>query len=311
VKYVDYRDYETAVSDGFVRFRNVVNGPTYQVFAFANLSFEDTYWDDKTTWVAKAGVLASKANVLSERASDGKLILNGEETAVIASSVASLLGGGSGAMLLTGKGTVTVSGSTVTVKGFNSDNSEVSGKIRLHRPFVKLTVEVHSPVGHTIRFDKLSFSAFKPDKAYLLNQSTGTVPVIPGSVTYSEINVEASSLPSPAWEGGTDNKLIYSTYLFENDVDDDYKMYGHVIMDEGVTGKEQALYLGSGDEPKGNGAVLQQLNQTTQVATPIAYMRRNQMFNVIINVYYGSSTGDFNFNVTAWTGEVGGSHTFQ
>ena len=320
VKYVDYRDFETAVSDGIVRFRNVVNGPTYQVFAFANLSFAGTYWDDKTTWVAKAGVLASNVNVLSERASDGKLILNGDETAVIASSVASLLGG-SGAMLLTGKGTVTVSGSTVTVKGFNSDNSAVSGKIMLNRPFVKLTVEVHSPVGHTIRFDQLSFSAFKPDKTYLLNQSTGAVPVIPGSVSYSEINVEESSLPSPAWEGGTDNKLIYSTYLFENDVDDDYKMYGHVIMDEGVTGKEQALYLGLGEAPenpapedppfKGNGAVLMQLNQTTQVATPIAFMRRNQMFNVIINVYYGSSTGDFNFNVTAWTGDVGGSHTFK
>ena len=333
-KYYDYREYESPTPSGIVRFRNVVNDPSYQVFAFANLSFEGDYWENsKTTWEARAGVLANSANLLSERTSDGKLILNGDDTAVIASSVASLFDG-SGAMLLTGKGTVTVSGSTVTVTGFKPDNSTVSGMIKLHRPFVKLTVAVHSPVGHTIRFDQLSFSAFKPDKTYLLNktktisvnQSTKVVPVIPDGVTYSEINVAASSLPSPAWEGGSQNKLIYSTYLFENDVDDDYIMYGHVIMDEGVSGKEQALYLGLGEAPenpdpedppfKGNGAVLQQLAHNTSVATPIAYMLRNQEFNVIINVYYGSSTGDFNFGVSTWVSKegednFGGAHTFK
>lgn len=327
VKYCDYREFTTEVSEGIARFRNVVNGPTYQVFAFANLSFEGNYWNDKTTWEAKAGVLANNANLLSEGTA-GKLILNGDDTAVIASSVASLLDG-SGAMLLTGKGTVTVSGSTVTVTGFKPDNSTISGMIKLHRPFVKLTVAVHSPKGHTIRFDQLSFSAFKPDMTYLLNktktisvnQSTKIVPVIPDGVSYSEINVAASSLPSPAWEGGTQNKLIYATYLFENDVDDDYIMYGHVIMDEGVSGKEQSLYLGLGEAPensddnppyKGNGSVLQQINPNAgNQASPIDYMRRNQAFNVIINIYYGSTTGVFDIEVGTWSENVGGSHTFK
>ena len=327
VKYCDYREFESpGVSEGIARFRNVVNG-SYQVFAFANLSFEGTYWDSKTTGEEKAGVLASNANLLSE-GTDGKLILNGDDTAVIASGVASLLDS-TGAMLLTGRGTVTISGSTVTAMGFKlfdettkkSGLFEVSGKIMLHRPFVKLTVEVHSPVGHTIRFDQLSFSAFKPDKAYLLNRATGAVPEIPDGVNYSEINVATSSLPAPAWEGGTDNKLIYSTYLFENDVDDNYIMYGHVIMDEGVEGKEQDLYLGLGEAPenpdpedppfKGNGAVLQQLDHITQKASPVAYMRRNQAFNVIINVYYGSSEGDIDFSVEAWTEGKGDSHVFK
>ena len=327
VKYCDYREFESpGVSEGIARFRNVVNG-SYQVFAFANLSFEGTYWDSKTTGEEKAGVLASNANLLSE-GTDGKLILNGDDTAVIASGVASLLDS-TGAMLLTGRGTVTISGSTVTAMGFKlfdettkkSGLFEVSGKIMLHRPFVKLTVEVHSPVGHTIRFDQLSFSAFKPDKAYLLNRATGAVPEIPDGVNYSEINVATSSLPAPAWEGGTDNKLIYSTYLFENDVDDNYIMYGHVIMDEGVEGKKQDLYLGLGEAPenpdpedppfKGNGAVLQQLDHITQKASPVAYMRRNQAFNVIINVYYGSSEGDIDFSVEAWTEGKGDSHVFK
>ena len=314
VQYVDQRDYASAVKTGTALFRNVKNRNgssliTYQVFAFANLNLEGDFWADKS-WEEIAQELTDESNVLSENG--GKLILNGDNTAVVASGVASLLTtveADKGAMLLTGRGKVTVNGNTVKVNG------STSGKISLKRPFVRLTVTVQNPTGRPVKLDQLSFSAFKTAKTYLFERLTNGVPVIPApddpdDAVYEEFAV--TSLPETPWTG---NKTVYTTYLFENEADEDYKMYGHVIMYTPGTNpltEENDLYLGLGDAPRGNGSVLQKL--VNQIPEQITYMNRNQALDIIMNIYYGSSTGDFTFELTSeceWISGVGGSHTFQ
>lgn len=73
-----------------------------------------------------------------------------------------------------------------------------------------------------------------------------------------------------------------------------------------------AEYLGGLDEnDQPNGAVLKKIDLGgTNQATPIENLRRNQDFNIVLNVYSGSSEGDINIVVAEWN-SGGGSHTFQ
>lgn len=308
--YWDQRDFTSGVSTGSVRFRNVKNG-AYQVYAFANLRIDfntdGSHWKDKS-WEDVAKDLAKDDNVLSTN-DDGELVVNiNSFQAVIASGVESLLNA-EGAMLLTGKAEVDIDGATVKVNG------STTGKITLQRPFVRLTVEIHNPTGRDVKFDKLSFSAFKPDKTFLFGRQTGSTPSIPDDSGYTEFAAGADRLPSAAWK--TEVVKLYETYIFENDAAEEYKIYGHVIMDPGEE-NQQDLYLGLGDAPeepdpdfKGNGSVLQKMDPYYHTAAPIESMLRNQAFLIIVNIYYGSSEGDIDFSVEAWTEGKGGSHVFK
>ena len=320
VEYFDQRDYDDPVTSGTARFRNVKNRDgenliTYHVFAFANLSLKGDFWAGKS-WKVIAGNLTSINNVLSEEGGD--LILNGDNTAVVASGVASLLTEveeDKGAMLLTGRGTVTVNGNKVKV------NDSESGKISLQRIFTRLTVTVQNHTGHPVIIDQLSFSAFDTDMTYLLGrQIEDGAPVIPDDPNddddpyyfeISPITPDPENEPDPAlaWTG---DKTIFTTYLFENKANEEYKMYGHVIMYTSTSPrtKENALYLGGGTAPKGNGSVLQKL--VNQIPEQLIYMNRNQALDIIMYINRGSSTGDFSIQVTSdWTKNVGGTHTFQ
>ena len=313
--YWDQRTFSAETETGSVRFRNVKNNVDYQVYAFANLKMEGDYWTGKTEKEI-AEILANDDNELSENAS-GKLVINGEEDAVVASGVESLLTSvesNKGAMLLTGRGTARVNGSTVTVNGASS------GKITLQRPFVRLTVTIQNPTGRPILFDRMSFSAFKAKKTYLFGRQEDKIPVIPDEPGYEAFPV--SSLPTVAWT--TESKHVFSTYLFESVATEEYKMYGHVIMYTPNTNPlvaEKDLYIGTGELPDGEnpstftgaGAILNKLAHGTNVPTPITYMTRNQAFDVILNIYYGSSTGSFTIEVdnSTWTTDKGGSHTFE
>lgn len=319
------------VTTGVMRFRNVKNG-TYRAYAFANLKIDfnddESYWKGQS-WEYVAKELANDNNILSTNTAGDLVVIKGTESAVIASSAESLLTSDEakkGKMLLTGTATVSIDGSTVKV------NNSTTGKITLQRSFVRLIVEVNNPTGHPVKFDELSFGAFKPTKSYLLGKKTegdlvpGDIPADPG---YAEFG--PASLPADPWTG---TMTLYDTYLFENAAEQEvideggiiklqsrYRMYGHVIMDPGTAGAK-SLYLGSGTKPtdptdpdydtyKGNGSDMARLAHGTNVAEPITNMLRGQAYKVLVNIYFGSSTGDFNFNVKVWTDGVGGSHTFK
>lgn len=311
---------EEGVTTGAMRFRNVKNG-TYRAYAFANLKIDfnddESYWKGQS-WEYVAKELANDNNILSTNTAGDLVVIKGTESAVIASSAESLLTSDEakkGKMLLTGTATVSVEGSTVKI------NNDENGKITLQRSFVRLIVEVNNPTGHPVKFDELSFGAFKPTKSYLLGKKTegdlvpGDIPADPG---YAEFG--PASLPDDPWTG---TMTLYDTYLFENAAEQEvideggtnklqsrYRMYGHVIMDPGTAASKE-LYLGLGTAPKGNGSDMERLAHGTNVAEPITNMLRGQAYKVMVNIYYGSSTGDFNFNVKVWAGDVGGSHTFK
>lgn len=332
IMYWDQRPFaEDGVTTGTMRFRNVQNG-TYRAYAFANLKIdfdtEGSYWEDKT-WEDVARELADDSNVLSTN-DDGDLVIKGTESAVIASSAESLLADDEenmGTMLLTGTANVSVNGATVKV------NNSTSGRITLQRSFVRLIVEVSNPTGHPVVFDQLSFGAFKPAKSYLLGKKTSgdlvpdDIPANPGYIEFGPASLPADPWPDPdltnpdSWH--ETQRTLYDMYLFENAAEQEeidnggiiqlqsrYRMYGHVTMDPGTAASKE-LYLGLGTAPKGNGSDMERLAHGTNVAEPVTNMLRGQAYKVMVNIYYGSSTGDFNFNVNVWTGDVGGSHTFK
>ena len=317
-------------SKGVVRFRNIKNKTaggeeiTYQVYAFANYNLEGSHWGASKMEIAQE--LANDNNVLSE--SSGKLVINEDPTAIIASGVEALLTTDAtkkGAMLLTGRGTVALNGSSVKING------STSGTITLKRPFVYLTVKVQNPTGRPVLLDQLSFSAFSPAKTFLFDrQNSSGVPDVPSSPDYqgfsakyptSSVVVNSTEyLPAVPWTG---NKNIYTTYLFES-VAEEYKMYGHVIMYNPTSeAVENDLYLGTGPLPDGedaddfigDGSILKKL--VNQMPEPITHLNRNQAFGIILNIYYGSSTGDLGFSVISdWVGDgegedIGGKHTFN
>lgn len=332
--YVEQRDFNGGTSSGVVRFRNVANG-TYTVYAFANYSIDRTtttsFWYNKT-WEQIASILADDNLVLSVGSSEvqNKLVVLGDNKAVIASSVASLLDTENpGAMLLTGKGTLSVPIASNDPAAFT-----------LQRPFVELSVQVINNTARPVLFDQLSFGKFQTHEPKTLvfgQKDANGVPVILPSSGYDAFAVSMpneTEFENKSWStAGT--KTLYTTYLFEsaavkgNDTEDPYKMYAHVIMaDPTDHDKRSYLYLGGGtkspvppkqDPPetdydpeyKGNGSGLLKLVPPYNTPESITYMRRNQSFTVTLNIYYGSSEGTFTIAVSDWEGSVGGDHTFE
>ena len=327
--YVEQRNFDGGTSSGVVRFRNVANG-TYTVYAFANYSIDRTtttsYWHDKT-WEQIALILADDNLVLSEGSStvQNKLVVKDDDTAVIASSVASLLDTENpGAMLLTGKGTLSVPIASNNPAAFT-----------LQCPFVELSVQVINNTARPVLFDQLSFGKFQTNEPKTLVFGQKDANGGPTNLPSSGYKAFAVSMPNEtefedeSWStAGT--KTLYTTYLFEsaavkgNDTEEPYKMYAHVIMADPTNHSTRwYLYLGgqtktavpteSGFDPdyKGNGSDLLKLVPPNNKPEAITYMRRNHSFAVTLNIYYGSSEGTFTVAVSDWEGSVGGDHTFE
>lgn len=214
------------VSQDVVSFTGLLPG-TYHAYAYANI--------DATAWQQTGANLISAKEQLATSGSFSSF-LDRELAQLAGSSVPS---DPSTSMLLTGHKEIAVGLSTA------------SETIDLLRPVVrfKVTVQNHTPFPVTV--NELRFSAFNPDKAFLLDHLNASgVPAIPAGVTYR-------TMPAFDPSGSDDNsvdadtsKVVYQRLVYENACPDAYKVFATLTLDR-TSESLSNLQMGLGDREFG------------------------------------------------------------
>lgn len=214
------------VSQDVVSFTGLLPG-AYHAYAYANI--------DATAWQQTGANLISAKEQLATSGSFSSF-LDRELAQLAGSSVPS---DPSTSMLLTGHKEIAVGLSTA------------SETIDLLRPVVrfKVTVQNHTPFPVTV--NELRFSAFNPDKAYLLDHLNASgVPAIPAGVTYR-------TMPAFDPSGSDDNsvaadtsEVVYQRLVYENACPDMYKVFATLTLDRSSESLSN-LQMGLGDHEFG------------------------------------------------------------
>lgn len=278
----------TAADTKSLEFRNIPAG-TYEVFAFANISADDIWGSGLNLAQIKTSDISSLLD------GDGKL--NVDKTFTVLSDGAAPAAPGVSGMLLTGRQTVTI------------DADHNSGTVTLMRPVARLKVLLRNYSGLSITLDALSFTGFNAPTSYLVDHRSATgIPGVP-ALTYGALPAFGTAQTLSA---ETIEKEVYSTLLYESAVSgkDQYKMFAQVTITKTDSSTDTG-YLGGGTSAPGTGAVLKRIDNDTHSATNVTYIRRNEELTIIINVYYGSATGQVKIGVENWINGGGGSHPFK
>ena len=214
------------VNQDVVSFTGLLPG-NYHVYAYANI--------DATEWQQTGANLISAKE---QQATSGSFstFLDRELAQLTGSDVPS---DPSTSMLLTGHKEISVG---LTPEPVTLD---------LLRPVVrfKVTVQNHTPFPLTV--NELRFSAFNPDKAYLIDHLNASgVPAIPADVTYR-------AMPAFDPSGSDDNsvaanadEVVYQRLVYENASPDTYKVFATLTLDRASESLSN-LQMSLGDRPFG------------------------------------------------------------
>ena len=124
------------------------------------------------------------------------------------------------AMLLTGKLEIVV------------NLTRVPGTLSLHRPVVRLNVIVENTTEYDVRVDKLSFSHFNADKAYLMaHTDSDGKPVLPAGTAFRSLPDYDTAHPAVVGDG--EEETVYTTYLYENRSPNPYKVFATLTLMRG------------------------------------------------------------------------------
>ena len=200
---------ETSVMEDVIHFEHLLPG-NYQVYAYANI--DATEWQDSGNLISANEKLVAPGDTFTPFLSRELLSLNSADTSVP--------GNPSTKMLLTGQKTISVGLSVATET------------LDLLRPVVRVKVTVKNNTPYPVSVDTLYFSGFNPDKAYLLDhRGSGSVPIVPGGVTYRELPAYPILSATPDTVRANSDSLVYQTLVYENAYSSPYTIYGDFTLD--------------------------------------------------------------------------------
>ena len=224
----DIQDSEvaTSVTDDVIHFQGLLPG-TYHVYAYANI--------DATAWQQTGANLISAQEQLATSGSFSTF-LDRELVQLTGTTVPS---DPSTSMLLTGHKEISVS------------LSPVSPTLDLLRPVVRFKVIVRNHTPYPLTINELRFSAFNPDKAYLLDHFNASgIPSVPDDVRYR-------AMPTFDPTGSDDNsvaansdEVVYQRLVYENACSDPYKIFTRLTLDRSGESLPN-LQMGLGDNEFG------------------------------------------------------------
>lgn len=224
----DLQDTEvaTSVTEDVIHFSGLLPG-TYHVYAYANI--------DAAEWQKTGSDLISAQE---------KLATSGSFSSYVDRELAQLTGSAipsdpSTSMLLTGH------------KEISIGLTPVPESLDLLRPVVrfKVTVRNHTPFPVTV--NELRFSAFNPDRAYLLDHLNASgVPSVPGTVTYRTMPAFDPSGSDDNSVGADSAEVIYQRLVYENVSPDPYKIFATLTLDRSSQALSN-LQMSLGDHPFG------------------------------------------------------------
>ena len=214
------------VNQDVVSFTGLLPG-NYHVYAYANI--------DATEWQQTGANLISAKE---QQATSGSFstFLDRELAQLTGSDVPS---DPSTSMLLTGHKEISVG---LTPEPVTLD---------LLRPVVrfKVTVQNHTPFPLTV--NELRFSAFNPDKAYLIGHLNASgVPAIPADVTYRAMPAFDPSGSDDNSVAANSDEVVYQRLVYENASPDTYKVFATLTLNR-ASASLPNLQLGLGDHPFG------------------------------------------------------------
>ena len=224
----DLQDSEvsTSVSDDVIHFSGLLPG-TYHVYAYANI--------DAAEWQKTGSDLISAQE---------KLVTSGSFSSYVDRELAQLTGSAipsdpSASMLLTGH------------KEISIGLTPVPETLDLLRPVVrfKVTVQNHTPFPVTV--NELRFSAFNPDRAYLLDHLNASgVPSVPATATYRAMPAFDPSGSDDNSVAANSDEVIYQRLVYENVSPDPYKIFATLTLDRSSQDLSN-LQMSLGDHPFG------------------------------------------------------------
>lgn len=224
----DLQDTEvaTSVTEDVIHFSGLLPG-TYHVYAYANI--------DAAEWQKTGSDLIS---------AEEKLATSGSFSYYVDRELAQLTGSAipsdpSTSMLLTGH------------KEISIGLTPVPETLDLLRPVVrfKVTVQNHTPFPVTV--NELRFSAFNPDKAYLIDHLNASgVPAIPAGTTYRTMPAFDPSGSDDNSVAANSEEVIYQRLVYENVSPDPYKIFATLTLDRSGQALSN-LQMSLGDHPFG------------------------------------------------------------
>lgn len=207
----DLQDTEAAnsVTEDTIHIAGLLPG-TYQVYAYANI--------DAAAWQQTG------ANLISARE---KLVTSGSFSTYIDRELLGLTTNGtdvpadpSSSMLLTGHKEISVGLSPATPT------------IDLIRPVVRFRVIVRNHTPYPLTVNQLRFSAFNPDKAFLLDHLDASgIPSVPDGVKYRSMPAFDPSGIDEDSVAATDTCVVYQRLVYENASPDLYKIFATLTLD--------------------------------------------------------------------------------
>lgn len=266
----------TATSTANIEIEGLPVG-TYEVFAFANIG-------DATDW----GAGFNLSQISADPINISSILKNNQLD--LDRTLANVASGSTPAkpttkMLLTGQQTVTIS---------VDDNT---GHVELLRPVAWLRVILRNHTGQGIKLTDLHFGSFNAPTTFLLDHRTNAGLPTPPTGSYGDLPTGATVDMS----GSIDSLQVYSRFLYESTAPaENYKLFATVK-------------LGNNTESLGGGAgsILKKIDPDTHQPSVVTHIRRNEELTLILNVYSGSSNGQFDIDLEPWLNGGTGSHTFK
>ena len=226
----DLQDSEgaTSVTEDVIHLSGLLPG-TYHVYAYANI--------DATEWQQTGANLISVKEQLATSGSfstylDRELLgltTNGRDVPADPST----------SMLLTGHKEISVS------------LSPVSPILDLLRPVVRFKVSVQNHTRFPLTINELRFSAFSPDKAYLLDHRNASgVPSVPAGAKYRAMPAFDPTGSDDNSVAANSNEVVYQRLVYENASADPYKIFTTLTLDRSGESLSN-LQISLGDNPFG------------------------------------------------------------
>ena len=279
----DLQDSEvaTSVTADVIHFQGLLPG-TYHVYAYANI--------DATEWQQTGANLISAKEQLATSGSFSTYL--DRELLGLTTNGTDVPADPSTSMLLTGHKEISVG------------LSPVPESLDLLRPVVRFKVTVRNHTPYPLTINELRFSAFNPDKAYLLDHLNASgVPAIPAGVRYR-------AMPAFDPTGSDDNsvaanadEVVYQRLVYENASADPYKIFTRLTLDRsGVSLSNLELSLGDNEFGALTSELLNGMAEGEQVdvlvVNPQISVRSGRIFCYISseNNMVWESAGYANFN---------------